>query len=257
VAHRNVQVTFFCYIGLFLLWTVFMRRRVVCCAARVSFCSLVLALAFPATSQAAKIAPKESVEDLRRSPASGKAPVDVAVGLYITNFVAIDETRETFEVGGFVTAQWNDPRLALPPEQTNSRQPDMPRTLAPEEVWSPAIEGANTISHHTNQSSLEVDRNGLVTYRERFEAVYSNAYQLRRFPFDTQVPHFEFQPFLSTTAQIQFAAQALPGTGISPGQHTELAAWRLQKLTYTTDKLTGDPFLPETHASWPNTPRTK
>jgi hypothetical protein len=226
-----------------------MKRRVICCAARVSFCSLVLALAFAATSKAAKIAPKKSVEDLHRSPTSGKAPVDVAVGLYITNFVAIDETRETFEVGGFLTGQWRDPRLALPPDQvkSGSNEPETPRTLNPEEVWGPAIEGANTISHTTNQASLEADRNGIVTYRERFEAVYSNAYQLRKFPFDTQVLRFEFQPFLSTTAHIRFAPQALPETGISPGQHTELAAWRLQNLTYTADKLSGDPFLPDTH----------
>lgn len=181
-----------------------MRRRVIYCAARVSFCSLAFALAFPVTLQAAKIVPKKSVEDLHRSSTDGKAPVDVAVGLYITNFVAIDETRETFEVGGFLTAQWRDPRLALPPDQANSgsNEPETPRTLNPEEVWGPAIEGANTISHATNQASLEADRNGIVTYRERFEAVYSNAYQLRKFPFDTQVLRFEFQPFLSTTAHI-------------------------------------------------------
>ena len=224
-----------------------MRRRVIYPAARVLRCSLMLALAFSATSQAAKVAPKKPVEDLRRSPTNDKAPVDVAVGLYITNFVAIDETRETFEVGGFLTGQWKDPRLALPAQQTNSNEPETPRTLNPGEVWGPAIEGANTISHTTNQASLEADRNGIVTYRERFEAVYSNAYQLRKFPFDTQVLRFEFQPFLSTTAHIRFAPRALPETGISPGQHTELAAWRLQNLTYTADKLSGDPFLPETH----------
>jgi hypothetical protein len=248
VAHCSVRVTRFCYSGLFPLGTDLMRRFIYR-ASRVLACSLVLALTFPATSQAAKVSPKKPVEDLRGSPTNDKTPVDVAVGLYITNFVAIDETRETFEVGGFLTAQWRDPRLALPPDPAKSsgNEPETPRTLNPDEVWSPAIEGANTISHTTNQASLEADRNGILTYRERFEAVYSNAYQLRKFPFDAQVLQFEFQPFLSTTAKIRFAPQALPGTGLSPGQHTELAAWRLQKLTYTTDKLTGDPFLPETH----------
>jgi hypothetical protein len=210
---------------------------------------MVLALTFPAILQA-KTKQNKPVEDLRTSPTNDKVPVDVAVGLYITNFVAIDETRETFEVGGFLTGQWRDPRLALPPGQTNSNEPETPRTLNPEEVWSPAIEGANTISHTTNHVSLEADRNGIVTYRERFEAVYSNAYELRRFPFDTQVLRFEFQPFLSTTAHTRFAPQALPETGISPGQHIELAAWRLQNLTYTADKLSGDPFLPATHEAF-------
>src|SRR5271155_3203448 len=51
--------------------------------------------------------------DLRGHPTGCKAPVDVSVGLYVTNFVAIDETRETFEVGGYLIGRWNDPRLAL------------------------------------------------------------------------------------------------------------------------------------------------
>ncbi len=93
--------------------------------------------------------------------------------------------------------------------------------------------------------SIEVDRNGTVTYRERFDGVYSNDFELRKFPFDTQVLRFEFQPFLSTASQIRFAPQALPGTGMSPGQHTELAAWHMEDLTYTADKVTGDPFLPD------------
>ena len=47
--------------------------------------------------------------DLRQSPTGGKAPVDVSVGLYVTNFVAIDDFRETFEVGGFLTGHGRIP----------------------------------------------------------------------------------------------------------------------------------------------------
>jgi hypothetical protein len=71
--------------------------------------------------------------------------------------------------------------------------------------------------------------------------------ELRKFPFDTQVLAFEFQPFLSAASQIRFASEALPGTGINPDQHTELAAWKLEDLRYTTDKLVHDPFQAETH----------
>ena len=164
------------------------------------------------------------------------------MGLYITNLVAIDETRETFEVGGFLTAQWQDPRLALP-----GNQQEKPRIFRLEDLWTPAIEGANSISHKTNQYSLEADRTGTVTYRERFDGVYSNNFELRKFPFDTQVLRFEFQPFLSAASEIRFASQALPGTGITPDQHTELAAWHVEDLKYTTNKLVLDPFQPATH----------
>ena len=225
-----------------------MMRRSFCCAGQAILCLLAPMFAVSSPLWAANAAETKPSVDLRQSPTGGKVPVDVAVGLYITNFVAIDETRETFEVGGFVTGQWRDPRLTLPPAPTsNSHEQEMPRTFRAEDLWAPAIEGANTINHKTNQYTIEVDRTGLVTYRERFDAVYSNDFELKKFPFDTQVLRFEFQPFLSSTSQIRFASQPLPGTGISPQQHTELAAWHMENLTYTADKVTGDPFLPATH----------
>jgi hypothetical protein len=180
--------------------------------------------------------------DLLLPPTSGHGPVDVSIGLYITNLVDIDETRETFEVGGFLTGRWQDPRLASP-----GNQPSEPRTFRLGDIWAPAIEGASTVSHKTNQYSLEADSHGTVTYRERFDAVYSNDFALRKFPFDTQVLKFEFQPFLTAASPIRFASRPLAGTGINPDQHTELAAWQLGDLRYTTDKLVGDPFQPETH----------
>jgi Neurotransmitter-gated ion-channel ligand binding domain len=205
---------------------------------RASYCLLALAFAFAPASRAKDAKP---AVDLHQSPTGATAPVEVSVGLYITNFVGIDETRETFEVGGYVTAQWQDPRLALPADQ----QQAAPRTFRLEDLWSPAIEGANTITHKTNQYSLEADSRGTVTYRERFDGVYSNNFEFRKFPFDTQVLKFEYQPFLSAARQIRFAPQALRYTGISPEQHTELAAWRLEDLRYTNDKVGVDPFQPD------------
>jgi Neurotransmitter-gated ion-channel ligand binding domain len=204
--------------------------------------SLALAVSFASSCLAANGAGSKPAVDLLLPPTVGHDPVEISVGLYITNLVAIDETRETFEVGGFLTGRWHDPRLALP-----GNQPGKPRTFHLGDIWAPAIEGANTISHTTNQYSLEADSDGTVTYRERFEGVYSNSFALKRFPFDTQVLSFEFQPFLTAASPIRFASEALRGSGITPDQHTELAAWQLGDLTYAADKLFHDPFQPETH----------
>jgi hypothetical protein len=215
-----------------------MRRLVLY---RVCFL-LALALSFALPCQAANGAGTKPAMDLLLPPTNGHGPVEISVGLYITNLVAIDETRETFEVGGFLTGRWQDPRLALP-----GNQPGEPRTFHLGDIWAPAIEGANSVSHKTNQYSLEADSNGTMTYRERFDGLYSNNFALRRFPFDTQVLNFEFQPFLTAASPIRFASEPLSGTGITPDQHTELAAWQLGDLRYTTNKLVRDPFQAETH----------
>src|SRR5882757_590670 len=181
--------------------------------------------------------------DLRQHPTGGTTPVDVAVGLYVTNFVGIDETRETFEVGGYLSAKWLDPRLALPADATAAPET---RTFRPDQLWTPSIESANSISHKTSQSLLTADRNGLVTYVERFDANLSNDFDLRKFPFDTQDLRFQFHPFISGPSEIRFAPQSLPSTGISPEQHTELAAWHIEGIGYRTEKVDDDRDIPPT-----------
>lgn len=186
--------------------------------------------------------------NLRQHPTGGKTPVEVSVGLYITNLVAVDETRDSFEVVGYLTTRWNDPRLALPVDGTadDRAETNATRVFQVEDIWTPPIEAANSISHKRNSYSLVIDRNGTVTYVESFDAVLSNLYALRRFPFDSQVLQFEFQPFLSSVSEVQFAPQALPSTAISPDQHVELAAWRMQDLRYSREELAGDGVAPAT-----------
>jgi hypothetical protein len=180
--------------------------------------------------------------DLRQHPTGGKTPVEVSVGLYVTNFVGIDETRESFEVSGYLTAKWLDPRLAVPADA------DVPvtRTFRMEDLWTPSIESANTTSHKTSQSLLTADRQGMVTYVERFDSSLSSDFDLRKFPFDTQDLRLQFHPFISAASEIRFAPRPLPSTGISPEQHTELAAWQIQDLRYRTEKVAQDRDIPPT-----------
>jgi hypothetical protein len=176
----------------------------------------------------------QSAVDLRQHPTGGRTPVEVSVGLYITNFVSIDETRESFEIGGYLTGRWLDPRLI------DAKAPAT-RSYRLEDLWTPAVEAANAISHRTNQYFLTADKNGVVTYVERFEAVLSSDYDLRKFPFDTQELQVEIQPFLSSAPEIRFAPQPLASTGISPEQHTELAAWAFHDLRYSAGKVAHGP----------------
>jgi hypothetical protein len=184
--------------------------------------------------------------DLRLHPTGGKTPVEVSIGLYVTNLVSIDETRETFEVGGYLTAKWHDSRLALAAEQlSDASGGEKPtRTFRIENLWTPPIEAINSISHRVSSYLLKADGTGTVTYVERFDSVLSNNYALRKFPFDQQVLTFELQPFLASTSEIRFASLPLP-TSMSPQQNTELAAWRILEIRYTA----GNPIHNQTIAS--------
>jgi len=84
----------------------------------IVYIAMLSCLAAPTLGAATKKEPseKQTVEnvELLLPPSLSGQSVEVAVALYVTNFVAIDETKETFEVSGYLTAKWKDPRLALP-----------------------------------------------------------------------------------------------------------------------------------------------
>jgi hypothetical protein len=198
----------------------------------------------PHESAHEKSTPQQKI-DLLDHPTGGKTPVEVSIGLYVTNLVSIDETRESFEIGGYAEAKWKDPRLALSAYPTTSATDRARlRNFKPDQIWMPAIQATNTITHKTNGYDLEVDANGVVSYTERFDVTLSNEYFLRKFPFDTQVLRFELEPFRSAASAIVFAPQALPMSGISPGRNTELASWRIDGLRYLTEDVPGNAAIP-------------
>ena len=181
--------------------------------------------------------------DLFQPPSVGGHPVEVAVALYITDFVAIDETKETFEVSGYLTASWKDSRLVLPIDAADRKK----RGYRLGEIWAPSVESANTISHKSMQYWLTAGKDGVVTYVERFDSVVSNNFDFRRFPFDTQLLRLEFHTFFTSDEDVRFASKPLPSTGISLDRDTELSGWKSGEVTYTVDKTTGGLSLPSTN----------
>jgi hypothetical protein len=113
-----------------------------------------------------------------------------------------------------------------------------------EELWTPSIESANSFIHKTGQYSLMSDRDGVVTYMERFDATLSNNYDFRKFPFDSQVLRFEFHPFLTADSEVRFAREPLAMTGISTDPNTQLAAWTIHDLHYSAERAKGKLNLP-------------
>jgi hypothetical protein len=188
---------------------------------------------------------KQKVEnvELLQPPSFGGQSVEVAVALYVTDFVAIDETKETFEVSGYLTAKWKDPRLALPTGATDQKK----RGYRLGEIWAPSIESANTISHKAMQYWLTSDKDGVVTYVERFDSIVSNNFDFRRFPFDTQLLRLEFHTFFTSDEDVRFAPQPLPSTGISRDRDTELSGWSSGEVKYTVDRVRGGLNLPSTN----------
>ncbi|MBV8867594.1 MAG: hypothetical protein JO210_19500, partial [Acidobacteriaceae bacterium] len=109
------------------------KRRIWFGVVLTMLCLVVRTRVAMAAHQAANGAKEKIDVDLHQHPTGGKNPVDISLGLYVTNVVAVDETRESFEVGGYLTAKWRDPRLTGLNDQNNTR------AFRVEDLWTPPI----------------------------------------------------------------------------------------------------------------------
>ena len=167
-----------------------------------------------------------SSDALLTAPMQGK-PVDVAVGLHVINIASIDEVLEQFEIDGYVVARWKDPRLTYTPSG-----PDEKREYQRGQVWIPYLEMVNGVTPHDRYDvSVFGDPDGTINYVERFHALLSSKFQLRRFPFDSQELLVIIHPFLRQAGEVAFSIYPNDVWATREfTQYSSLAQWNLVSL---------------------------
>jgi hypothetical protein len=207
-----------------------------------SLCTTLPAHPSAAVARSSNVQPQGAFRgDLHEHPLHGKTPVEVAVGLYISNLAVVEETREQFEVEGYFTVEWDDTRLALPEK---SRVPGHLRKLNPDDLWTPPLETANMISHRRNSFELVVDDSGHLRYVERTDTIVSADYSLRNFPFDTQTLEFQIEPFMPAARELTFAGHPASPMGHDSAADAGLAAWEIKGLQYKVRQVEGESGMP-------------
>ena len=188
-------------------------------------CALMALIAMLSAATAAGAMPPLG-DPLLTPPVPPGKRVKVAVGLHIINLASIDEVKEQFEIDGYLMARWNDPRLTFTPTGPD----DTKRDYKQGEVWIPYFEMVNGVSPHERYDmSIQGEPDGSVNYVERFHAVLSSKFRLRRFPFDSQKLLLDVHPFLRQIHEVEFSLYTR-GVWASQEftQYSSLAQWNMQ-----------------------------
>jgi len=149
----------------------------------VCFISLVLVSICDVQTAHAALAPREALPSPMprvSRPEAEKGPTKVYGGMWLIDIDSIDSSAQNFVANVFVIFRWKDPRLADPAGRK--------RVYEAEQVWTPSVQIANEIGivRRTFPEVVEVDPDGMVTYRQRFVGPFSQPLNLNAFPFDTQ-----------------------------------------------------------------------
>jgi hypothetical protein len=177
-------------------------------------------------------APRAGAErrrSLAEPPPSAEGRVPVKIGLYITNFVGVDEVEETFRIRGYLHETWKDPRLAYKPRGAA----DVSRVQDPAGIWLPALVVANAVNGRTTISTnVRARPDGTVDYWEDFRDELTMQFAFRAFPFDRQSLPVVVQPFLDERGTISLEPEP-DETGIGTQPWALLAQWEVLDLSAT------------------------
>ena len=139
----------------------------------------------------------------------GQTVVDI--GLYVYEIAHIDPAENTYVMEGFVDLVWCDPRLRF---ELNESDPfdqrthiflekDAEREL--EHIWWPTLFFVNEIMpRRIENEEVIIYSDGTVEYREKFGVELSTNYDMRKFPFDTQILIAEIESFAWTSKDMIF-----------------------------------------------------
>lgn len=168
----------------------------------------------------------QTTPQLLKTPQNQKKPVEVSVGIYITNFANIDQTNETFDLVGYLLATWKDERLAFNPKEAGEDT----KSYSLQEIWHPLIEMVNAKDFsNKNNTDITVQPDGTVYYQENFKVTLSSTLDFKKFPLDSQQLQVLIESFKYDANQVIFVPDKRR-IGISKDSYVSLAEWQLQGL---------------------------
>jgi Neurotransmitter-gated ion-channel ligand binding domain len=179
----------------------------------------LLCVLSPVMAAAADVAHNDS---LLIAPQVDGKPVQVSVGLFLTNLIDVDEVKELFQISGYLFMTWKDPRLAFSPRPGAEQ-----REYTPDEIWIPSLLMINaTAARDKVTANIKGDPDGTIHYIELFHAELTTSFFLEPFPFDSQSLEIFLQPFLDERDTVAMTYdEANSGVGTEP--FVELAQWKI------------------------------
>jgi hypothetical protein len=160
-----------------------------------------------------------------RPDAEGKA-TRVSVGVFVVDIPEIDDAKQTFKADFYVKISWKDSRLA---------SSEGHRSIPLNKVWHPPLQILNRRTlDRLLPEVVSVDRNGTVTYDQRFQGTFAVPLNLRNFPLDEQVLAFRIVSPGHSPSEVELVPDERSGRA----EHFSIMEWTIGPTT-----IKADPFV--------------
>src|SRR5712671_1716106 len=169
-------------------------------------------------------------------PRAQDGPTQVSVGIWIADITSIDSAQQSFTAEIAVVLRWKDSRLA----HTGKGIVRYPL----EQIWHPRVGIVNETNSVSRKmpDSVEVDPDGMVTYRQRYVGAFTQPLRLQSFPFDRQTFRVQLVAVRYQSNEVMFVPDQVwirdglkEAGGISPSvtlPDWTIEKWELKPLVY-------------------------
>src|SRR5436190_18204539 len=169
-------------------------------------------------------------------PNADSGPTQISVGIWVADISNIDSAQQTFTAEIAIMLRWRDPRLV----HTGNGVVRYPL----EQIWHPRVGIVNETNSVSRKlpDSVEVDPDGMVTYRQRYVGAFTQPLRLQSFPFDRQTFRVQLVAVRYQSNEVIFVPDQVwirdglkEAGGISPSvtlPDWTIEKWELKPLVY-------------------------
>ena len=161
-------------------------------------------------------------------PGKEEGPTRVYVAMGLLDVDEIDTANQNFTANLFVTARWDDPRLA---HQGSGRH-----VVSLDEIWNPRLVFVNQQKiWPTLPRIARVGPDGEVEFRQRVWGPFSQPLDIRDFPFDHQDFEMRIASAYYHPDEVSFEADPETPSGLAPRfslPDWEILSWKLDFEPY-------------------------
>ena len=157
-------------------------------------------------------------------PSRNGEPTVIEISVFVIDIDEIDDVNQRFSVDLFITARWQDHRLALPDVERKGKV----RFMMIDDVWTPRVLVINNRGL-TNQlrEGVEVDDLGNMKYQNRVSGELKVDLEFKQFPFDVQRLPIDLVSYEYTTDEVQFSTDSAI---VSQVDKFSIEGWNLKQL---------------------------
>lgn len=139
--------------------------------------------------------------------ANNKSKMYVSVKLFVNKIYNFDTIHESFNLDGYLVMSWKDRNNNFGFNNSLEMYENglMDTFISENNIQFPIVEFINTLgAREITNKRLIIKPEGDIIYNERFNAVFHNKMNFRKFPFDTQSFKIQIEPFSLDKSKFEF-----------------------------------------------------